>query len=1048
MIRRKAQLATLVRRIEDSRPRSAQDRNHGLGWLITHVKLLTTVRDNDRTITNDSPSLQQWTNGRDRNYVKPEDDSTGNLVRRLLLCCPRLQVFLDAAPYGFDELPRSILTEIGHAPFLHSSLPSSAIDRRTRSPVGSPDSGLESEPEGDNVEEQALLAANGDCDLRELMEDKSRIRSIEWGYGSPSISDFLSRPPINTANRVRHAALGQVTRSIRTLRCNALSDPNCVFSTTQGILRPNPAIDHDQHLMEWVSELSLSKRARSLDDERPMLWMPKLVLLDMFLSSRSHVHWAALVAASTTTITLTTPTLSSSTSSLTSTTLDATLTPITMPSTFNGLPSLTHLAIRTPLSLGTIVGPEAIASLHVFLKAYGPQLKSLDLRVSPGDVEPTAQLPPPPAGIPMNPGAGNGNGEQDPVNGMLNIPLILARCPNLEELVISARWPSPHSCTSSSAATATATATANVAAAVPPPTNNANPNPNVRQNSSPFSVPCHDNLRRIGLRDTTPHVDGYSSTLSSRPCPCCRRVYMLSSASEVVFGGFMGGRNSGVNPGAGARTRYDAGTELVSAQMPYRPRTSPSAPPTTLAATQHPFPSALIESLLNGALLSNAYSLHETFPTSSSSSSNGYGTTRGQHGKSGMGGVMSHRHCTIDRHFRMMLSGVLPLGEPEPYLPPFVRDRRRNAVTDMLAAADDRQFDGSAHGFGGEGGAHRRSTSQTEEDIIRRHFGTAPRFPKLETIQLLDSHPAMFSNAKPAKPGGRRSRSSSASGLTRTGSLSPPTPVALALSMIAPPHVQGSGVPRLSHRAAPNDTNTSGGSGRYNDCGYGNEESCASTPACGTTCWCIPLEGRVEMNFWGAWAARCEARGIKLLDRAGKKVGPVYADFPASSSAAAAAAAPLSVTASTATVYSSSPSSSSAPSHSPSSASAPSSLAASSSLSVCPGPSKLENINLEDELNLSIIRTALLGNPNGGGSSRGVLVDGLRSSSTVIRRFLDVYAATLAIISLTLRSKGPSESDMTSREVLQRLVLWFAERGIISATSEYLLTGRPGVLVL
>jgi hypothetical protein len=1004
-------LATLVRRIEDSLPRSSQDRNHGLGWLVTHVKLLTTVHDNDRSTAGGSnrPNPQ----GRNsRHCINPEHDSTANLVKRFLLCCPRLEVFLDAAPYGFDELPRSVLTEIGRAPLLYSSSSSSSVARRRRSSVGT---GPYTEPEdedGNDVEVEELLASSEvqqEVYVRESAGERSRIHSLEWGYGSPSISELLSYPPSSAAPKGCRAALGAVTQSVRALRCNALSDPNWVFSMVQGTLRPIPAIQYDRHLMAWASELSLSRRAKSLDDGRPMLWMPRLVLLDMFLSARSHLHWATLVAASTTTITLITSTTSPPSSPPSLSAVSATggiPAPTTAPSSVNGLPSLTHLTIRTPSSLGTIVGSEAIASLHVFLKAYGPQLKSLDLRVTPGDVEPNARLPDPPvaAGIPMHPGAGNGNGangNQDPVDGMLNIPLILARCPNLEELVLSARWPSPHSYV-------TAATTAPV---VPPPPNVNNPNGNgnanaPRQNPSPFAIPHHDNIRRIGLRDTTPYVDGFSSTLASRSCPCCRRVYMLSSASELVFGGFMGG-TGGSNLGAGPR--HDTGTGTVSAQMPYRPRTSASPATSSTSVTQHPFPSTLIESLLNGALLSNAYSLHESLPSSSSSYASRNGRhIRGQHGTgSGVGGVMSHRHCTIDRHFRMMLTGVIPLGEPAPYLPPFVRDGRRDAVADMLAAADGHLGGPGPQGAqeqGGGGGGHGYRQSQTEEDILRRRFGTAPRFPKLETIQLLDSHPGMFSNAKP----GRRSRSSSVSGSAKTAN--PPTPVALALSMISQAQAGAGGVPRSMRHTAASSTSDHDraidGSG--------------TTAACGTTCWCIPLEARVEMNFWGAWAARCEARGIKLLDRAGKKIAPVYADFPSSP------AVSLSITASTATVHSLPSSSMTHPSvssHSPS-------LSPSSSLmSVNRGPSKLENMDLEDELNLSIIRAALLRHSN----DRGV-VSGLRSSAP-IRPFIDTYTAASALLSLTLRSKGPS--DMTLREVAQRLLLWFAEHGMINATSEH-----------
>ena len=1009
MIRRKSQLATLVRRIEDSQLQSAQAHNHGLGWLITHVKLLATVYDNDWSVrttdnSNNPLSLQQRADRGRAKYVNPEHDSTANLLRRLLLCCPRLEVFLDAAPYAFDEHPRPVLTEIGSAPLLHPPFSPSAVARRWPTPVGAPSH------EGDSHAEESPFSsvAEGDDYPPESTDERSRIRSIEWGYGSPSISDLLIYPPSSAtasiASKRRRAALGNVTRSVRALRCNALSDPNWVFSTAQGTLRPNPAIQYDPYLMEWASELSLSRRARSLNDERPMLWMPRLVLLDMFLSARSHTHWATLVAASSTTIALTTPSSSSSSSSsATSPTSRApgSTAPTTSPSSVNGLPSLTHLTIRTPSSMGAVVGSEAIASLHVFLKAYGPQLKSLDLRVSPGDVESNVQpLVPPHDGIPMHPGAENGNegnGEQDPVAGMLNISLILARCPNLEELALSARWPSPHSFTSPSTTTAAGNAQP------PPPNDNTNENRNRnanmgRQHPSPFAIPFNDNLRRIGLRDTTPHADGFSPTLASGPCPSCRRVYMLSSASELVFGCFMGG---GSGSGSGAGVRHDTGTETVSAQMPYRPRASlsPSGPSATLATTQHPFPSTLVESLLNGALLSNAYSLHESFPSSSSPivSRNGSGTG-GQHIKSGgMGGLMSHRHCTIDRHFRMMLSGVVPLDEPEPYLCPFVRDVRRDAVADMLAAADAQPGGGVAGGVG-------HGQNQAEEDILRRIFGTTPRFPKLETIQLLDSQPRMFSNAKP--------RSSSARTASPPAALTKPTTTQAQAGIGVPHHVTPSGTD-----VHPIDSCGS------NDNDHDNEASNAMT-ACSTTCWCIPLEGRVEMNFWGAWAARCEARGIKLLDRAGKRVVPVYADCPTSP------AAPLPITGSAAAVHTSSWTSSTTLLSTLSPSLSPLSLTSTSpSLSAHRGPAKLENMDLEDELNLSIVRAALLRNPR----SRGLTVSGLCPSAP-IRRLTNLCATASALVSLTLGSKGPS--DMSFHEVAQRLILWFAEHGMISITSE------------
>lgn len=912
MIRRKSQLCALVRLLEQSRPKTASD-PHGLGWHVTHIKLLIVGagHDEDRRSATERETARSAPEER---YIEPEDDFTANLVKRLLICCPRLQVFLDAAPYAADEIPRSVLPSISNA---------------SMSLAGAEESSPSS---------FALLFNENDEGARPA----SQIRSLEWGYGSPSISDLLDPAHANVIN------------SVRSLRCTAIADPNWIFSTVQGTLRRMPLMQqlprallalHEASQLETGSALLRLSRAPKSLREQPLLMFSQLISLDMFISARSHMHWPVLVSATTTSI-------AGSSLPITSTNSDT--------SSGTGLPSLTHLTMRTPSSLGTILGPEAIASLHVFLKAYGAQLKSLDLRISPGDVDPNARLPPPPPhifqGMPMNPefgaGVGNGNGNGNGAGSLLNIPLVLARCPNLEDFVLSARWPSPHSNDAVGANNA----------AVGPNQNNPQQQQQEAQNRpnpSPFAIPHHEKLRRIGFRDTAPWADGFSSSLANMPCPSCRRVHMLSSATDA-------GRGSGRSAGNGS----------ASGELPYRPLTSssnitasPSAtstpprpsllslasalalPASSILAAQHPFPSTLIDSLLSGSLVGNA--MHDAT-------------------NNGLGSPMNHRHCTIDRHFRMILNGARVVGEPEPYLPPFVREARdergSGAVADMLAAADRALFgdevgiDGGVAAQGGGGGGTRRVPSQNEQDILRRRFGAMPRFPNLEAIQLLDSKPSMFSNAKPATAPSPSSTLSSMSPYSRS-SLSLPLPL---------PH-----------------TNSVSG----------------ATTSCSTTCWCIPYESRVEMNFWGAWAARSESRGIKLLDRDGRCLNPVYA-VPSSSS-------PSSTAHSSASAHPTSP-------VSPSSYS--SSLSAYAPLPQL-GVVKVENLDLEDELNVSIIRAAL-----SGPSSAGL------SISAPIRPFIDTYSAVSTLLSLTLRSKGPS--DMTTREVVKRLVIWFAEHGIISMTSE------------
>ncbi|KAF8321092.1 hypothetical protein DL93DRAFT_1599668 [Clavulina sp. PMI_390] len=862
VIRRKSQLCALVRLFENSRPKTATD-SHGLGWHVTHIKLLITGPDHDDRRVVAANLANEALKGRS---LEPENDSTTNLVRRLLRCCSRLEVFLDAAPYAFDAEPRSVLP---------------AITAAARAPV------VEQQDESE-IDTESKLRGRSESPLSSSLDGEgspsniSHVRSLEWNYGSLSMSDFLDP---------EHAP---VIQSMRSLRCNAIADPDWIFSTVQGTLRSTPFMQQLPPALLSLHTLTKCPTSAALPiiprlRDTPLLNWANLASLDMYLSSKSHLHWSTLTTATSTSIAGT-------------------------PLTRSGLPSLTHLTIRSPGSTGVWMGVEPMTCLHTFLRAYGSQLTSLDLRLTPGDVDPFRTPGPPPVGqfggIPMNPEMAAMMGEvvggaADVNAGMFDIPTILARCPNVEELSLSVRWPSPHS---------------NMGPAAPPGQVNPNapgggegiPQGQRRTFPSPFAIPAHDKLRRIGLRDATPHAHGYSASLANRACPCCRRVYMLSSASDAARDRDMGEPPYRPQmPSSSAHHSPSASPSLSSLLSTLSSSSSLSAVATS--SQQHPFPSTLIDAFLSGALISQ--------------------------GSSNSNAPMTNRHCTIDRHLRTMLSGTPIVGEGEPYVPPFVRngrrDRRKQAIDSILAEADRAMF-GEARGAGGA-----QNLDQSEEDILRSTFGSLPRFPNLQSIQLLDSQESMFSNASAV-----RARATGASAGTGAGGRS--------------------SLASLHHGT--------------------------TTTACATNCWCIPQESRVEMNFWGAWAARCAERGVRLLDRDGFLLTPIYAMGPSMLSG-----------------------------------------------TMLPnGPGKVEHVDLQNELNFCVIRAALSRSHGGGsdrassrstgvGRSRGMMVP-----VPFVRPLMDGYTAASALMAITMRSKGPS--DMSTREAIQRVLVWLAEYGVVNMT--------------
>lgn len=313
-------------------------------------------------------------------------------------------------------------------------------------------------------------------------------------------------------------------------------------STTQISLRSlewvfgGPMLD-DLAANSHVTNSIRSLRCTSIHDRRlpsargGPLSFPYLVSLDLFLSRQNHTHWRLLAETCI-------------------------------------FPSLTNLTIRTPTAAGTILGIDAMRSLKAFLAVNGSRLRLLDLKVNPGDGSPISH---------------HHLGEE--AAHIFSVPPILALCPNITDLIISARWIAAHTGT-----------------------------PNGSTTSSPFFVRRHENLTRIGLRDTSPTADGFSTSVASGACQYCTRpsIMMPPPVTPAGRGEYAGQQGSGVQ------------VDLI----------------------------------------------------------------------------MSHRHCTIDRHLRALLRGFFPRTATSGFLPPFL--------------AND------------------------------PHQEVEKRFPELHAIQLLDSESTMF----------------------------------------------------------------------------------------------------------------------------------------------------------------------------------------------------------------------------------------------------------------------------------------------------------------
>ncbi len=84
--------------------------------------------------------------------------------------------------------------------------------------------------------------------------------------------------------------------------------------------------------------------------------------------------------------------------------------------------------------------------------------------------------------------------------------------------------------------------------------------------------------------------------------------------------------------------------------------------------------------------------------------------------------LMSHRHCTIDRHLRMILRGFKPtsISEEKEYLPPFLVARPQREAAQRMSV--------------GGGSSNNDAEARKREK----------RFPCLKSIHLLDSTPDMF----------------------------------------------------------------------------------------------------------------------------------------------------------------------------------------------------------------------------------------------------------------------------------------------------------------
>ncbi|KAF8337472.1 uncharacterized protein EI90DRAFT_3013683 [Cantharellus anzutake] len=245
------------------------------------------------------------------------------------------------------------------------------------------------------------------------------------------------------------------------------------------------------------------------------------------------------------------------------------------------LPSIAYFTIRTAQPIGILVGSNAILALQSFFASHGHKLLSLDLRICPGDI-------PPPRSTTLL--------EEEAVRPFVHVPTILGHCPNLKELILSARWFALHSPSFSFLQS------------------DSDDGGGANAHTSPLLIPHHLNIERIGLRDTSWRAEGYSQANSEAPCLSCSRPLLVTPLTD---------------PGRGDGER---------AQL-----------------------------------------------------------------------TLSHRHCTVDRHLRMILGGFKPVSatvkDQVQHIPPTSTARRRARL----------------------------------DDVAQKK-----RFPSLVSIHLLDSHPDMF----------------------------------------------------------------------------------------------------------------------------------------------------------------------------------------------------------------------------------------------------------------------------------------------------------------
>ena len=142
---------------------------------------------------------------------------------------------------------------------------------------------------------------------------------------------------------------------------------------------------------------------------------------------------------------------------------------------------------------------------------------------------------------------------------------------------------------------------------------------------------------------------------------------------------------------------------------------------------------------------------------------------------------------------------------------------------------------------------------------------------------------------------------------------------------------------------------------------------------------------RVENNFWGAWSARCEVRGVKLVDRMGRQTPPIYAPTSCASGSEEAKEA-------------------------------------------VPTPEKLtpERMDLDDELEVSVVTAALC--------PMSV------QSTGRLRSVYKVYRVAAELMPLTFGSKGPLVKAITViHPLMEKTTRWMVNRGVFGVTSKSVL---------